>query len=267
MIARRQFLMMPLLRVHHEMVRLPGGAFRMGEDPEKLLAEFANAGPGLRSMLLTATPAHEVTIPPFLLDRHEVTNGQFQKFVRASPKWNPEAVGGNYLRHWRGGSFPDGESDYPVVFVTWDAAMAYSRWAGKRLPSEAEWEFAARGGQPNPRYPWGDEKPAPDRANFAESGIHHPVPVGSYPPNPYGVYDLAGNVWEFCLDPWKERYPNGPQHQSRSGLRRMQETVSSRRVIRGGSYDGSAFNLRVAARDSHRAGDAAAHVGFRCALG
>jgi formylglycine-generating enzyme len=267
MIDRRSVLLAPLSLAHRDMVRLPGGTFRMGTDRDPLLAEFPDAGPGLKAMLLAATPAHEVTLSAFLLDRYEVTNAQFQRFVRARPEWRKEARGGDYLRPWREDHFPEGEAAHPVVHVTWGAALAYAQWAGKRLPSEAEWEFAARGGRPNPRYPWGDETPAPGRANYGEAGIRHPVAVGSYPPNPYGLYDLAGNVWEFCADPWSEPYQPGARRESRGDLRRMEAVKSERRVIRGGSYDAAAFNLRVTSRDSHRAANPVPHVGFRCARG
>jgi formylglycine-generating enzyme required for sulfatase activity len=153
-----------------------------------------------------------------------------------------------------------------VVFVSWDAAVACAEWEGKRLPTEAEWEFAARGGLDNPKYPWGDEEPTPSRANYGKSGIHARVQVGSYRPNPYGLFDLAGNVWEFCFDEWNALYQSDPQHQTDQDIRRMQSATPERRVIRGGSFDASEFNLRVTARDSHRSSNPVAHVGFRCAL-
>ena len=162
--------------------------------------------------------------------------------------------------------FRKADSNYPVVYVTWPAALAYAEWAGKRLVTEAEWEFAARGGLGNPKYPWGDAEPAPGRANYAESGTHGTVVAGSYPPNPYGLFDLAGNVWEFCLDAWHDRYSSGAQRQSEADLLRMRSEAAERRVIRGGSFDGSPFNLRVTARDSHRGNHPVPHVGFRCAL-
>jgi formylglycine-generating enzyme required for sulfatase activity len=187
-------------------------------------------------MLMAETPAHPVTLRPFLMDRYEVTNAEFWRFAKITRQ-----------------DLPAGDADQPVSSITWNAAAAYAKWAGKRLPSEAEWEFAARGGLDDPLYPWGDEEPAPERANFRKSGLHHPVPVGRYPANGYGLYDMAGNVWEFCQDAWAPYGSDPPP------------APSDRRVIRGGSYDGDAFNLRVTARDSHSGANAVPYVGFRCA--
>ena len=211
------------------MVRLPGGTFQMGSDENVLLQQFPDAGAGLKEMLLAETPAHEVTIPPFWIDRYEVTNARFHAFTRARPEWRKERVGGDFLRHWSGDQPPAGEADFPVVFLSWQAALAYAEWAGKRLPTEAEWEFAARGGRAAMRYPWGDQDPNPRLANYGESGTHRPLRVGSYPPNPYGLFDLAGNVWEFCLDEWQSPFPAGasPSPTFAACVRRRQNAASS----------------------------------------
>lgn len=245
------------------MVRLRGGAFRMGSDEKPLLEQFPTAGAGLKAMLRAETPAMDITLSPYWIDRYEITNAQFHRFTQARPEWRQDRVGGNYLHHWSGGEPLAGRKDFPVIFVTWNAAMAYAKWAGKRLPTEAEWEFAAKGGR-DTRYPWGNQDPRPDLVNYRESGAHAPVRVGSYPPNPYGLCDLSGNVWEFCLDPWQP-YAGGKRPQTPADVRRMQAGAAERRVIRGGSYDGGAFNLRVTARDSHPANNPVAFVGFRCA--
>lgn len=244
--TRRGLIAAALFGKHRGMVRIPGGTFRMGSSVEDLAKQFPNAGPGLRSMLMAETPAREVTVQPFWMDRQEVTNAQFQKFVRANAKWRKGEVAGDYLRHWVGDAYPAVEGAYPVVFVTWGAASAYAQWAGKRLPAEAEWEFAARGGRTDAIYPWGTAAPSPQLANYGESGHKAPVRVGSYAANPYGLVDLAGNVWEWCADAW-------------SGS-------EDRRVIRGGSFAGSPVNMRVTARDSHRVDHAVGFVGFRCVV-
>jgi formylglycine-generating enzyme required for sulfatase activity len=169
---------------------------------------------------------------------------------------------GHYLEHLRDGQCPPGKAEHPVVFVTWHAALAYCRWAGGRLPTEAEWEYAARAGRAS-EFPWGDEQPTPDRANYAASGFDDTRPVGSYPPNPLGLYDMAGNVWELALDAWG---PGGsgfrdiPAGSSPDDLR----VVTGRRALRGGSFGGAPVNLRTRWRDSHDALNAVAFVGFRC---
>ncbi len=264
--TRRGFVLAALFSRHRGMVRLPGGTFRMGSDEDALLRQFPNAGPGLKSMLLAETPASDATIAPFWLDCYEVTNAQFQRFTLKKAAWQKNRLGGNYLQHWNGNEFPAGQANFPVTFVTWEAALAFAEWSGKRLPTEAEWEFAARGGRNNARYPWGDQDPDPGLANYAESRVHAPVKVGSYPRNPYGLFDLAGNVWEFCLDDWRERYAGGVRRESELDRRGMRDVKAERRVIRGGSFDGGAFNMRVTARDSHAANNPVGHVGFRCAL-
>jgi len=249
------------------MVRLRGGTFRMGSDESSLAQQFPNAGPGLKAMLLAETPAFEITIPPFWMDRHEVTNAEFRTFVRARPEWRKERFGGNYLQPWTGDQFPMRQAWLPVTFVSWNAALAYAEWAGKRLPTEAEWEFAARGGSDGARYPWGGQDPNPRLANYRDSGLHGPARVAGYPANPYGLFDLAGNVWEFCMDPWSDRYTSAPQRQSEAQVHSMRDAKTKRRVIRGGSFDGGAFNMRVTARDSHPAENPTGFVGFRCAAG
>ena len=216
-------------------------------------------------MLLAETPQHSVTLRPFRMDRCEVTNRQYQTFVQARPMWRKGEVPGDYLRHWNGNRCPKHMLDLPVVYITWHAAVAYCAWAGKRLPTEAEWEFAARGGAKLKKYPWGDEDPTPRHARFGQADDAGPARVGAYPPNVYGLHDLAGNVWEFCLDAWQDRYASSPSVQTDEDLRRMRQASAERRVIRGGSFAGSAMNLRVTARDSHRADNPVAHVGFRCA--
>jgi formylglycine-generating enzyme required for sulfatase activity len=248
--TRRGLLLAALFTRRHGMVRLAGGKFNMGSDEQSLLRQFPNAGPGFKSMLLAETPRVEITISAFWIDRCEVTNSQYRSFVRARPEWRKGRTGGNYLAQWTGDQFPPGQADFPVTFVSWYAAAAYAEWARKRLPAEAEWEFAARAGR-DAKYPWGDEEPNPRLANYRESDHHSPVGVGSYPPNPYGLFDLAGNVWEFCQDEWRPSYVASPQ--------------ADRRVIRGGSYDGYALNMRVTARDSHPPDKPVAFVGFRCA--
>jgi formylglycine-generating enzyme len=228
------------------------------------------------------TPQHTVTIKAFYLDRYEVTNAAFQKFIRARPEWSRGRIpkrfhNGNYLKDWIGNSFPKGKANHPVVNVSWYAAVAYCQWSGKRLPTEAEWEFAARGGISDKSFPWGDEPVDSSRANYGGSNLNGTTPVGSYPANGYGLFDMSGNVWEFMVDEWGP-YQNLPQinpvageksytswKRSGNGLDHSFADVTTRRVIRGGSFAGAPLNLRVTYRDSHPPEGAQAFVGFRCA--
>ena len=152
--------------------------------------------------------------------------------------------------------------------MSWYAAVAYCQWAGNHLPTEAEWEYAARGGLTGKAFPWGDEPADKTRANYEGSGIGGTTPVGSYPANRYGLFDMAGNVWEYLADEWGP-YPSSPQINPVAGgnlfLDSRFSTVTTRRVIRGGSWGGAPINLRVAYRDSHPPESAKDFVGFRCA--
>ena len=256
------------------MVEIQGGAFAMGVGAGEADRYLAFFGTQRLAFLEPSMPRHEVVVADFYLDRHEVTNRQFQEFLRARPEWSRERMSagqhnGEYLANWLDGSYPEGQGDFPVTHITWHAAAAYAAWAGKRLPTEAEWEYAARGGLDNAAYPWGDDSADPSRTNSAASGLGRPQPVGSYEPNAYGLFDMAGNVWEYCYDPWRDSYADGPgtspqevSEQTRLGAYLREE---GRRVIRGGSWGGAPINLWVAFRDSHPVDGAGAHVGFRCA--
>ena len=132
-----------LERALTEMVRIPAGEFEMGSNE-----------------IMEATPEHTVYLDAFYIDPYEVTNAQFKAFIDANPDWNKDNIpseyhNGNYLRLWNGNDYPQGKANHPVVYVSWYAAMAYAKWKGKRLPTEAEWEKAARGGMTDRRYVWG----------------------------------------------------------------------------------------------------------------
>ncbi len=253
-------------------VFVAGGSFEMGTDPAdvpELKARYQIDFPGVFE---NEAPAHQVTVSDFRLDRHEVSYERFAEFLAAHPEWRrdhiaPELHNGDYLGDWTDGRPPAGKSDHPIVFITWHSAQAFCRWAGGRLPTEAEWEFAARAGDDR-EFPWGDEPPSPERANYYRNGLQATTPVGSFPANELGLHDLAGNVWEFLLDAWVESYPDGPRTDPVAGGPVADDPileVEGRRAVRGASYGGSVVNLRTRWRDSHVVTNAVAFVGFRCA--
>ncbi len=239
-----------------DMETVTRGSFLMGTAAAQLDSVMARFKSKRRELYAGELPARRTTVKPFLIDRSEVTNYAFKRFVESNPEWSLERISsdrhnGEYLKHWVGGTYPAGEADHPVTFITWDAASAYCKSIGKRLPTEPEWELAAGGGD-QAEFPWGDAMPDASVANWSGAGLGKPVRVGSFPAA-RGLYDMAGNVWEFVEERWKDSY-----------LETAKVSID-RRVIRGGSFGGAAVNLRVRFRDSHPEIGAGAHVGFRCA--
>jgi formylglycine-generating enzyme required for sulfatase activity len=275
------------------MVLLPGSRFLMGTED------------GLGYPADGEGPVRAVTLSPFWIDATAVSNRQFAEFVdatgyvtdaerygcsfafggllpddfpetraiAAAPWWR-EVLGADW-RHPEGPqSGLAGRDDHPVVHTTWHDALAYCAWSGKRLPTEAEWEYAARGGLVQQRYPWGDElTPGGEHrcniwqgtfpaTNTLDDGHYGTAPVRTFPPNGYGLYNMCGNVWEWCSDWFTLRFardertdPTGP-------------TLGTHRVIRGGSYLCHAsycFRYRVAARSSSTPDSSTGNMGFRCA--
>jgi sulfatase modifying factor 1 len=218
-------------------------------------------------------PALRVMIVTFYLDKYEVTNADFKKFIDANPYWAkaniPDSLhDGNYLKDWDHNKYPKGKAQYPVTYVSWYAASAYARWAGKRLPTEAEREFAAKGGvnSKNQEFPWGDDDADSTRANFSQSHLNHPVKVGQYAPNNLGLYDMAGNVWDLCADRWRnDWYISLATFKKNSAPLRVDMPASNKIVIRGGSWDSPAVNLITASRASALMTQCSADIGFRCA--
>ena len=245
------------------MVSIPAGEFQMGSnDPEARNDE---------------QPVHTVYVDAFFMDEHETTNLEYKKFVLANPRWGKDGIdkgfhNGNYLSHWKGNDYPSGYANHPVAYVSWYAAMAYAGWAGKRLPTEAEWEYAARGGLAGQKYPWKGDVIDLGKANYGEN-VGDTTPVGKYPPNGYGLYDMAGNVWEWCLDEYnKDFYFSPPPHENPlSGANSVDWIISNftsvkeRRVLRGGSWARSPKNVRVAKRSSVPPSYSNYNFGFRCA--
>ncbi len=262
----------PLDEAPEGMTLIPGGSFRMGTDSSTIPGLMQRFGTQRAEFFLPEIPGRSASIEPFYLDKTEVTNGQYADFVSAMPEWAPDSIAvsfhnGRYLEHWSDGTYENALTDHPVVFVPWYAAVAYCVWRGKRLPTEAEWEYAARGGLEDSQFPWGEEPPDSTRVNWAYSRLGGPVSVGRYTPNAFGLYDMAGNVWEYVVDGWTSSYSavSGVGAVTSGFDPDTLHRVRTRRVIRGGSWGAAAVNLRVAFRDSHPPDGAGDHVGFRCA--
>ena len=243
-----------------DMVIIPAGEFQMGSNDED-----AND---------SEKPVHPVYIDAFYMDKYLVTNEQYKAFLEANPQWQKESIhtdfhNGNYLRTWRRNNYPNGKKNHPVVHVSWYAAMAYAEWADKRLPTEAEWEKAARGGLTEEKYPWGDHIDT-TKANYGEN-IGTTTPVGEYPPNDYGIHDIVGNVWEWCLDEHDlDFYAQAPHRNPVAGgditeILNNFTTLKTYRVLRGGSWVSIARYVRVAPRFRFTPVHSINNVGFRCA--
>lgn len=283
-----------------EMVALPGGSFLMGSD----------------RFYREERPQRRVSVDPFLIDRHPITNAQFAQFVRDAgyrtvaerpvaaddyPDADPALLlpgsavftpppGPVSLRDprrwwryvpfasWRApegpGSDLTGREQHPVVHIAFEDAQAYAAWAGKAVPTESEWEYAARGGLDGATYSWGDDPNPLGRAmantwsgrfpwqNLRGGGFERTSPVGSFPANGYGLYDMTGNVWEWTSDIYDS--PNGKS--SCCGA----EAVEPRRlVVKGGSHlcaPNYCLRYRPAARQGQTPDTSTSHIGLRCVL-
>jgi formylglycine-generating enzyme required for sulfatase activity len=275
------------------MVLLKGGTFLMGaEDAEGFPAD----GEG---------PVREVTLSPFWIDAYAVTNERFARFVdetgyvTEAERFNWSYVFAGFLpaalrreaprppqtpwwcgvegAYWRApegpGSTVDDRGGHPVVHVSWNDTAAYCRWAGVRLPTEAEWEYAARGGPEQRRYPWGDElTPGGEHRcnvwqghfptkNTAADGYRGTAPVDAFEPNGFGLYNVAGNVWEWCADWWATDHGARPRTDPKGPAR------GTSKAMRGGSYlchDSYCNRYRIAARTSNTPDSSTGNLGFRC---
>ena len=248
------------------MVYIPAGEFDMGSND----AEANN----------DEQPVRKVYVDAFYMDETEVTNLQFKEFLLENPGWQKGRVdaqfaSADYLRDWNGNNYPQGRANHPVIEVSWYAAMAYSEWADKRLPTEAEWEYAARGGLKGKKYPNGNTITDRD-ANFGNN-VKDTEPVGKYPKNGYKLYDVAGNVWEWCLDEYDSEFyftfpRNGVARNPLSGANSVEQILDNyieiklTRVLRGGSWYGLARHVRCASRLSWSTpSHVDVSIGFRCA--
>ncbi|MBT8078779.1 MAG: formylglycine-generating enzyme family protein [Gammaproteobacteria bacterium] len=258
----------PKARSESAMQLVQGATFRMGTDEHEL--ESIRDVVGLRSIapLMSEVPSREFTVADFYMDTFSVSNAGYFQFVTANPGWSrgqldKDSHNGRYLEHWQGGEPPQELLMHPVTFITWHSAVAYCEWRGKRLPTEAEYEWAAQDGKTRAEFPWGDAPPSDELVSWGKNGIDRTVPVGSYPPNARNLFDMSGNVWHFTADPWLGSYAE--MSDSSVDIERAMADPGIRRVVRGGSWGANAANLRVRYRDSHRPFDAREMVGFRCA--
>ena len=212
-------------------------------------------------------PQHNVHLDAFYMDKYETTNAQYKEFIDANPQWQKNRIpkkyhDGDYLKHWNGNDYPPDKANHPVVYVSWYAAMAYAEWRGKRLPTEAEWECAARGS-------WHGHAINADEANYGEN-VGDTTPVGTYPPGASGLYDMAGNVWEWCLDEYNaDFYSVSPRHNPVAGgtmdtIVSDWMNVKSVRVLRGGSWVSDAKFVRVSDRTRFTPKITNKARGFRC---
>jgi len=213
-------------------------------------------------IFLMGSGRREVWLEGFHLDRLPVTNRQFERFLTATGYQPDDEQSHRFLAHWPKGRLPKGLEAHPVVYVSWTDARAYATWAGLRLPSEAEWEKAARG-LDGRRFPWGKEKPTAQHASFDRQ--HDATrPVGSWPAgaSPFGVEDLAGNIWEWCEDVDDPAfYRQGPDNNPRNTVGAERATS----VVRGGAWMFDARSLRTSARSSFPPTWRLEMIGFRCA--
>jgi len=220
-----------------EMVLIPGGEFLMGKD-----------GKGDHSL------AHKVYIDSFYIDKYEVTNNDYLKFCKETERKLPEFW--EMEKFNSGGDFPD----HPVVGINWRDAKAYAEWAGKRLPTEAEWEYAARGGLVGMNYPNGDSLDSAS-ANYSLKGVvKGTLPVGSCPPNGYGLCDMAGNVGEWVSDYYDENYYQESPYDNPKGPEK-----GKFKVFRGGGWHSGPSCIRVYYRNALPKNWVDFAVGFRCA--
>jgi sulfatase modifying factor 1 len=275
------------------MALVPGGEFLMGTDSRE---GYPADGEG---------PARKISLRPFWIDTLAVSNARFAEFVEAvayvteAERFGWSFVFGGFLpddfpptrgvadapwwrqvhgANWRHPEGPQSSiadrMNHPVVHLSWNDALSYCRWAGKRLPSEAEWEYAARGGLEQQRYPWGSQL-TPNgehrmnvwqgkfpQVDTAQDGYRGAAPVGEFPSNGYGLHNMTGNVWEWCADWFSATFHRQGARDNPAG-----PPSGERKVMRGGSYlchRSYCFRYRVAARSSNTPDSSTGNLGFRC---
>jgi len=234
------------------MVLIPEGSFPMGVPH------------GDRDGGRDEYPRHDVFVKNFYIDKFELTNGRYLEFVKATHHRIPQNPKNATRNLWEGETIAESLIDRPVINVDWADAQAYCQWAGKRLPTEAEWEKAAKG-TADRRFPWGNVEPTNKHLNFNQQWIGEKtlMPVGSYEAgkSPFGVYDMAGNVWEWVNDWYDAKYyekspaknPTGPE-------------TGTKRVLRGSGWQNETPTVRIFTRVDSDPTIRNESTGFRCAM-
>jgi formylglycine-generating enzyme required for sulfatase activity len=275
-----------------DMRKLEGGRFLMGTESAEAVAKDGEG------------PVRTVVLDPFYIDISAVTNAQFSEFAQATGyRTESEQLGWSFVfqghlppelvketvpgarwwckvegADWRHPLGPDtgieSKLDHPVTQVSWNDAVQYCQWAGKRLPTEAEWEYAARGGLEQKLFPWGDELTPEGRhlcnvwqgefpvLDLAEDGYAGTSPVDAFPPNGYGLLSMTGNAWEWCAD-----WFHTSHHVNATRTNPVGPSQGEAKVIKGGSYlchQSYCNRYRVAARTSNTPDSATSNMGFRC---
>lgn len=228
-----------------DMAQIPAGEFIMGRT--KLTSDDKTKMRPI--VLLDDRPDHKVYVDAFALDKTEVTQELYADFVKATKRKTPY--------HWLNGLMPAAFAKFPIYNVTWDDAKAYCEYRGKRLPTEAEWERAARGGKEGMSFPWGDKADHKLARYDTQDG---PGPVAKFPPNDFGLFDMAGGVSEWCAD-WfvREYYKDSPARNPKG------PDTGTYKVIRGGAWSDSAARVTVFFRNWVRPNQTTPNLGFRCA--
>lgn len=229
------------------MIFIPAGEYERGRAHEDKNAETK----WYPNLLKDDQPVRRIHVDAFLLDEHEVTNGEYARFVAATKRRAPI--------HWPGGVARADDAQRPVTNVSWDDAQAYARWRGKRLPTEAEWERAARGLSDDGRkFFTGADKLSDTDAHYSQVG--GPGTVCEHRRNDFGLCDIAGNVWEWTADWYEQRYYEKSPSRNPAG-----PAAGQYRVIRGGSWADVAEYLTCSYRGWVRPSERSPNIGFRCA--
>lgn len=286
-----------------EMVLIPAGDFQMGTDKSEIpqLVKWAKKRYkyAKADWFMRETPRHRVYLDSFHIDKYAVTNGQYARFLNEYGK-NTDGAGHELLDigirdcliEKKGDTYKPkaGYADHPTIMVSWYGAAAYAQFYNKRLPTEAQWEKAARGGSAKERFPWGDNDPDGTQCNFADKNTDYPewsdknaddgykktAPVGSYPAYGYGLHDMAGNVWEWCADEYDANYYNESMESNPTGPGNpvifenddfTKVKWDAFRVLRGGSWNSRPDVLRAGYRlDAHPLATLVFTPGFRCVV-